>query len=257
MRRNRKKNLTTVWRSAAASRLLKLANGTKTVEEAIEQLAQRYLDGVKCPPTDLDSVGSKLRVNAFEVADIPGSGELRRDGNGFRIFYSTYLPVGRRRFTIAHELGHALLEQTGSGVPRKGKELERLCDMFAAELLMPKSVFLEMAQGEVSTQSIIDIARQFQTSITATGLRYAELRRVTVFACEELRVIWGKGSHRPSTRGDVDESLRPAILKALGGEPNTDEIFLDSINSYRRWRIDCRPLARGNHVLCLLQPASI
>jgi IrrE N-terminal-like domain len=244
-----------LWRSAAASRLLILANGTSTVEEAIEQLALRHLDGVKCPPTDLESVGSKLRINAFEAADIPGSGELRRDGDGFRILYSTYLSVERRRFTIAHELAHALLEQTGSRAPRRGKELERLCDMFAAELLMPKSVFLEMARGEVSTERIIDIARQFRTSVTATGLRYAELRRVTVFACEELQVIWGKGSYRPRTRGNVDESLRPAILKALDGEASTDEVFLDSVASFQRWRIDCRPLARGRRVLCLLQPA--
>jgi hypothetical protein len=255
LRRNRTRNPKVVWRSAAASRLLELANGSKTVEEAIEQLAGRHLDGVKCPPTHLESVGSKLRINAFEAADIPGSGELRRDGNGFRIFYSTFLSVERQRFTIAHELAHALLEQTGSRVPRQGKELERLCDMFAVELLMPKSVFLEMTRGEISTQRIIDTAQQFRTSVAATGLRYAELRRVTVFACEELRVIWGRGSFRSLAGGSVYESFRPAVLKALNGEASTDEFFLNSFGSFQTWRIDCRPFARGKSVLCVLQPS--
>jgi hypothetical protein len=195
-----------VWRSAAAQRLLKLANGVKTVEDAVEQLAQGYLEGVKCPPTDLDSVGAKLGVTGFEAADLAGSGELRKDGEGLRIFYSHYLPAERRRFTIAHELGHAVLERSGSHAPRYGKELERLCDLFAVELLMPKHVFVDVARGEVSTQQILDIARHFRTSVTATGFRFAELRGVSVFACEDSRVIWGKGVVRPAKRALVDET---------------------------------------------------
>lgn len=247
---NRKK----VWRSAAAKRLLKLAGGVKTVEDAIEQLTQGYLQGVKCPPTDLDPIGTKLGITGFEAADLAGSGELRRDGEGLRIFYSHHLSAERRRFTIAHEMGHALLEQTGAHVPRYGKELERICDMFAAELLMPRQVFVESAHGEVSTQRILDMARHFRTSVATTGIRYAELCKVSVFACQDSRVIWGKGIFRPPTRTSVDESLRPSICKALDGEVSSDEVFLSSSASFHRWYFECRPLGGGRIVLCLLRP---
>ena len=243
------------WRSAAAQRLLQLAGGKKSVEEAIEFLTGEYLQGVRCPPTDLDSVGTKLGITGFEAADIAGSGELRRDGEGFRIFYSNYLSSERRRFTIAHEMGHAVLEQTGSHVPRYGKELERLCDMFAVELLMPKEIFADHARGEVSTQRILDMARHFRTSVATTGLRFAELCGVSVFACQGSRVIWGKGKIRPTKHTPIDESFQPLIRAALNGEMGSDEVFLSATTSFRRWVFECRPLVRGTSVLCLLRPA--
>jgi hypothetical protein len=244
-----------VWRSAAAQRVLKLAAGSKTVEEAIEFLSKQYLEGVQCPPTDLDSIGTKLGITGFESADLAGSGELRKDGDGLRVFYSNYLSVERRRFTIAHEMGHAVLERTGTHVPRYGKELERLCDMFAVELLMPKERFVEHANGEVSTQRILDLARRFRTSVAATGIRFAELYGVSVFVCQDSRVVWGKGKIRPAKKANIDESIRPFIDKALGGEAGSDEVFLSSARSVHRWSIEYRPLALGTSVLCLLRPA--
>jgi hypothetical protein len=243
-----------VWRSAAAKRLLKLAGEARTVEDAIQRLTQRYLEGVNCPPTDLDPIGAKLGITGFEAADLAGSGELRRDGEGLRIFYSHHLSAERRRFTIAHEMCHAALERAGRHVPRYGKELERLCDMFAAELLMPRQLFIESALGEVSTQRILDLARHFRTSVATTGIRYAELRRVSVFACQDLRVIWGRGILRPSQRTPIDKSLRPSICKALDGEPSSDEVFLTAGPPLCRWYFECRPLAGGRSVLCLLRP---
>lgn len=248
---NRKK----VWRSAAAQRVLKLAAGSGTVEEAIEFLSKQYLHDVQCPPTDLDSIGTKLGITGFESADLAGSGELRKDGDGLRVFYSNYLSVERRRFTIAHEMGHAVLERTGSHVPRYGKELERLCDMFAVELLMPKERFIEHADGEVSTQRILDMARRFRASVAATGIRFAELYGVSVFACQDSRVIWGKGRIRPAKKANIDESIRPFIDKGLGGEAGSDEVFLSSARSVHRWSIEYRPLALGTSVLCLMRRA--
>lgn len=241
------------WRSSAAQRFLKLAVGAETVERAIERLAADYLRGVACPPTDLDAIAEKLGVTGFEAADLAGSGEIRKDGHGFRIFYSTYLSQERRRFTIAHEMGHALLEHTGSPVPRHGKELERLCDIFAVELLMPKPVFIDSARGEISTQRILDIARQFRTSVATTGLRYAELCDVSVFGFQDSRVIWGKGIVRSGSQGTIERPLLALISKALSGEASSDYVFLHSGDSSRRWRFECHPLARGKTVLCLLR----
>src|SRR5579863_2710476 len=109
-------------KTIAALRFLKLADGASTAEEAITRLTLKYLEGVSCPPTDLEAIGQKLGITGFESADIAGSGELRRDGPSYRIFYSKYLRQEARRFTIAHEMAHAVLESTGPGVPRSGRE---------------------------------------------------------------------------------------------------------------------------------------
>jgi len=243
------------WRSAAAQRILKLGGGSGTVEDAVARMAEGYLRGTRCPPTDLDSIGEKLGITGFEAADLAGAGEIRRDGERLRIFYSNYLSQERRRFTIAHEMCHAALERTGPNVPRHGREVERLCDMFAVELLMPKQLFLDRARDEVSTQRILDMARDFRTSVTTTGMRYAELFGVTVFEVEGSKVIWSKGVFRPKPQDPIDDSFRPSIRKALDGEMSSDEVFLSADTSFRRWRLECRPFAAGKSVLCLLQAA--
>jgi hypothetical protein len=225
------------------------------VEDAVVRITEGYLRGTSCPPTDLDAIGAKLGITGFEAADIAGAGEIRRDGDRLRIFYSSYLPAGRRRFTIAHEMGHAVLEKTGPNVPRHGREVERLCDMFAVELLMPKQLFIDRARGEVSTRRILEMADEFRTSVTTTGMRYAELFGVTVFALEDSKVLWGNGIFRPKPQDPIDDSFWPSIRKALDGEVSSDEVFLSADMSFRRWRLECRPFATGKTVLCLLQPA--
>jgi hypothetical protein len=250
--RKKKKPL---WTSRAAQRFIELAHDARSVEEAVANLAQAQLQGAEGPPTNLDFVAAKLGITGFEAADLSGSGELRKDGDALRIFYSPHLSLERRRFTIAHELAHALLEKTGGQAPRYGKELERLCDMFAVELLMPEQEFIHHAEGALSTQRIVELAKTFRTSITATAFRYAQLGRVSVFGSENARVLWGKGIIRPDRSRMLDSSLQPAVRRAIGGEICSDEVILSSINSWNVWHIDCRPLEWGKTALCLLRPA--
>src|SRR5262249_44160125 len=126
---------------AAAKRLRSMANGVERVEDAVHVVAQELLEGIECPPTDLEAVGERVNVRSFVAEDLPISGQLRRGANGFTIAYSVHLSQSRKRFTIAHEIGHAILEGTGPGSPRFGSELERICDMLATELLMPRKIF--------------------------------------------------------------------------------------------------------------------
>src|SRR5256885_9262960 len=99
------------------------------------------MEGVTGPPTDLLAVSRKLGITDFVEDDIPYSGELDRKRDGTTVVYSRHLSPSRRRFTIAHELAHGMFDQPGRRFPRTGKELERLCDMIATELLMPRTCF--------------------------------------------------------------------------------------------------------------------
>jgi IrrE N-terminal-like domain len=241
------------WKSAAARRLLDRAGSGESVEDAVARLADECLAGVRFPPTDLESVGEKLGITGIHAEDIAGSGELRKEGDGFRIVYSSYLPPASRRFTIAHELGHAILERLDSGPHRAGREVERLCDLFAVDLLMPRNAFMERAEGEISTQKIFDLAKHFRTSISATALRYADLFHISAFAYdEESGIIWGRGIVK--AKGHVDTAFLPSIKAALNGENTSDEVFLDSNNSFQRWRIECQPFVPGKSVVCVVQP---
>jgi len=100
---------------------------------------------------------------------------------------------GRRRFTIAHELGHWELHNGQSqflcsqedmrDYGRSPMEVE--ANHFAAELLMPSGHFRTACGNELPSMSLIEkLSDQFQTTLTATAIRYADVARHRVI------VVW-------------------------------------------------------------------
>ena len=86
----------------------------------------------------------------------------------------------RQRFTACHEVARIRLRLPSqhSGITwwsyAKRPLAEILCDVFAAELLLPYDLFRpEADKSTIGLSSIDDLADQFQASVTATGSRYA------------------------------------------------------------------------------------
>ena len=225
------------WTSAAARRIIEHSRTGDTVEEAVRVIASRLLQGVSCPPTDLGVLKGRLNVMRVEpVARLPISGELRKQSDGLVVVHSSSLSPARRRFTIAHELGHAVFESTGRNCPRYGRELERICDMLAAEFLMPSEVFMARAGERVHPGHVLRLARDFATSVAATALRCRELLGVSVFQVEAARVSWGYGVVRGDgdLRGDAYE-LREAVGRAMGGGVGESMVLVRQWPSMLRW----------------------
>jgi len=93
--------------------------------------------------------------------------------------------TGKRRFVLAHELGHFEMhknvlpafadnDKTLNDWHTKGEhELE--ANDFAKELLMPEKSFKPLCQGKFSMDMVKTLSSTFQTSLTATLLRYRDL----------------------------------------------------------------------------------
>ncbi len=106
--------------------------------------------------------------------------------NGRRIIAVNELACGerRRRFTIAHELGHCLLghiSKFGGAKPAAAQEHD--ADSFAADLLAPLSVL-----KKCGVSSAEELARVCGLSRSAAEIRFAELTRCSL-GSDELRVI--------------------------------------------------------------------
>ncbi len=99
----------------------------------------------------------------------------------------TVNPRGRKRFAIAHELGHLKLNHS-PGCPIECTEKEFLAwykeqknqeveaNIFAAELLLPEELFQIRLQRTLPSMELIEeLAGEFQTTMTATAIRYVEL----------------------------------------------------------------------------------
>ncbi|OJV31103.1 ImmA/IrrE family metallo-endopeptidase [Sphingomonas sp. 67-36] len=91
----------------------------------------------------------------------------------------------RRRFSIGHELGHwahhrgrsSVCRSSEIGNPGSASQLERQADRFAADLLMPRYLFLPSlaAHRRPSFEAIDALANDYATSRLATALRCLDL----------------------------------------------------------------------------------
>jgi len=242
------------WRSAAARRLFRLAGNPSNIHDAILIAANSFRDGVPCPPTDLEAIGRRVNIRAVDLEILPFSGELRRDGDGFKIVCSKHLSPTRRRFTIAHEIGHAILETTGPRCPRFGGELERICNLLATELLMPETLFVQRVGKDLTLQRIFELANLFSTSLSSTAIRCAELLGISTFGTDGRIVSWGYGIVKKGSTFSWDEEMRRTIERASNGQAGQESVYLRSRTWTGEWLLEWAPLGRDGKAIFLLQP---
>lgn len=161
-------------------------------------------------PSDLVLEDLAMAMGVVVVEDKIDSADawLVRKGAGGIIRVSSSIPEpGRKRYAIAHELGHWQLHEEESQLRActerdlrakyKGSRLEVEANAFAAELLMPDRLFLDDMRGSDFDASCVErLAAQYGTSLTAAAVRYAELSResVAIVVAKAGRIKWWRGS---------------------------------------------------------------
>lgn len=93
--------------------------------------------------------------------------------------------LGRKRFAIAHELGHFELHNDSQLVIcgeedmcdwNRNKQQEVEANEFASSILMPEVIFARYMKKEVpNMDSVLELTGEFRTTMTATTLRYVQL----------------------------------------------------------------------------------
>jgi Zn-dependent peptidase ImmA (M78 family) len=237
------------WKSAAARKLIELSGGAKTIEQAIEAMVSKLLEAVPFPPTELDVLAKLLGVVDICNESLAVSGELRRLKNGFQIICSADLDAGRRRFTIAHEIGHVVLASCGTKCSG-AKELERLCDKIAAEILMPAVLFRSHWGVNPSIADVFRIMKLFQTSLSATATRAHELCGAAAFEIRDRSVTWCKG-----IRSAELIELRDPISDTVRGQSIDEQIYLRARSrGFAAWRLQGVRIGQ-RHAFFLVTPA--
>jgi Zn-dependent peptidase ImmA (M78 family) len=239
---------------AAARRIRQMAYNAPDIDLAVQVVAERFLTGIRTPPTDLTALATRLNVTRFVSEDMFISGELRRDRGAFIVAYSSYLSPERQRFTIAHELGHAVFELSGPNPPRRGRELERICDMLATEFLMPTEEFGRRLGSEPTLMQVFELARLFKTSLVTTALRCAEFKQWSAFEVEGQIVKWAYGPIvRKGSIRNVSTYLRNAIETADCSKPGHCKIALGGRYSKAQWVLEWAPFGSPSRSLFLLR----
>jgi hypothetical protein len=148
-------------------------------------------------------VGAVIRVKTDLEQDEPGW-SFEHGGKRFICVNAKDLEE-RRRFTVCHEIAHIILclPSDHKAVPwwsyAKRSADEILCDVFAAELLLPGRLFKAVAEKEeVCFSTVTNLAARFAASLTATGSRFA-----TVISSPCAFVLSEQGRVRYTSRSTV------------------------------------------------------
>ncbi len=135
------------------------------------------------PPFDLRLLASFLGHEVIDAKPtLSDDAELHpiiEQPGSFRIYCNPDCPVKRQNFSIAHELGHTIIPPpNGQLRTRLHSEdpaydfLERLCNLAAAEFLLPFSVFSkDLKASGISYTSMVALSELYTASYEAVGRR--------------------------------------------------------------------------------------
>jgi hypothetical protein len=189
------------------------------------ELTKTWVDFVMVDPdrsrcfgrTAVSRAMKKLNTKVHYFEGMLDEGELRIV-DGRRI---AFIPISgsnspRELFTLAHELGHAALHELNPDLDQSGPGAERLCDRFAAELLMPARFVHVTWQETPNADAITTLKRRTSCSVPAACVRIAEYlgTATTGQASAEGTIIESYGAGLSS---GFQDSLANACRKASAG----------------------------------------
>lgn len=159
------------------------------IENIVDNFRNKInISGIQ-PISDLTSLLENLGIIIIEIKNI------NNKFNGFDGFSEIInnIPVitiledqldgARQRFTIAHELGHLLLNI-------KVSNEEKICNKFASSLLMPKQAVINefgSKRKNISLFEITSFVKEYKVSYTATTNRLKELNIISEFTYKKLQ----------------------------------------------------------------------
>lgn len=156
---------------------------------------------------------------------------------------------GRRRFTLAHEVGHFLLHrriQKEFSCSRNMLEdfktdgLELEANQFASQLLLPPNRIRNFESEPWNIETLRKISETFEVSLQAAGLRMAQIskRPIGFIVSTSDFVEWGISSHSLYKRGCFFRSMDevPSCSGAFGCDFSHEKLDTEIVQE-NAWRI--------------------
>jgi Zn-dependent peptidase ImmA (M78 family) len=226
------KGLKKEWKHPIATNLARQYNYEKDLVEIIETISEDLLNQLRAEspkifPTNLvyvpvEQIISSLQIDFVKTSGDDFAGQVQNQGSNLQISasYSSKTNYFRRRFSIAHELGHIILRKLVSPLTNNEVidaykfhyEEEALCNLFAASLLTPKQSIIQYLQNsDEITSSIVDrIAGDFRVN------RESVLRRIAQLT-NSILLLWKK-TNNPLTKGS------PRAERVIRIYPNSSQL---------------------------------
>jgi Zn-dependent peptidase ImmA (M78 family) len=236
--------------------------GAKRAREAREALGLDASSPVECLVTVAEQ---RYKV---AVADLPDdiAGACYREGELAVLWVNGNHFAPRRRFTLAHELGHAWCRHDGTLEPDTVETLsgkttnpyEIQANAFAAQFLMPRDGIERRVGGEPGLDDVVRLAAEFGVSAIAMVYRFKQLKLASEERTRRLLNEVEAGHHAELfdylalqplddvlARLDELPYLTPGnhLAAALGGEAGVDRATAGAVDRLLQSSISTSGLA--------------
>lgn len=153
-------------------------------------------DGWVGPPFDPFDLAARLGLGVVARDELDDARLVVGERDSPVVEFNPNRPRGRVRFSVAHEIGHSLFPdfaddtryRSHSGGARADDwQLELLCNLAAAEILMPVGTLQDLQVLDLDINHLMDVRREYQVSTEALLIRIARLSNEPIAAFAAAR----------------------------------------------------------------------
>ncbi|CEI72517.1 ImmA/IrrE family metallo-endopeptidase [Romboutsia hominis] len=203
------------------------------------------------PPIDLEKICEyyDVNVNNEPLKNVEAILIISKGKKNILINESKYIYNERKRFTIAHEIGHLFIPWhdnisgcTGIGNFNSEDNVENEADLFASALLIPKNDIIKDIEGKSVTLSLIEeLARKYQVSLGAMTrriLKYTDDNVVALFYFKNGKKIVQASSASFSSSLKSGKIKESAADKMITGKMYKSKVLQE--HTYNTWFSDSK-----------------
>ena len=191
-----------VWNHPSVLALAGDGNPLETITEMARNVVAKAFDqGWSGPPFDPFELAALQRISVAARHDVLDARIVAANRRGFRIEYNPSRPRARLRYSIAHEIAHTLFPDCADQVRNRLRhqksigeswQLESLCNVAAAEFLMPWGSFAVLQENSLEIDRMLELQREFAVSLEAVLIRTVRLTDSECMAFTASRIESGQ-----------------------------------------------------------------
>jgi len=247
-RRDEVENLfpTSPVRTFSVRNLPKKINNIDEIEKLADQIRNQWNLGFDSIPDLIDILEEQgIKVFGIDNEQYPKIDGLYAEVNGKPVIVvGDQRPGDRQRFTLAHELGHLLLDNRLVD----GLDIESCCNRFAGAFLLPKQSLINVLgehRNSIEPRELSLLKQEFGISMTSILHRAEEVGIVSNNIYRQLRAEfdergWSKKEPGEPYPREITHIFEQMIFHALAeqfiGESKAAELMNMPLESFRSLR---------------------
>jgi hypothetical protein len=161
------------------------ADPVEAITKAARDVVVRAIDqGWKGPPFDPLVLADLLKLDVVPRDDVPDARTVPVGASKLCIEFNPSRPHARVRYSLAHEIAHTLFPDCSKSVRHRTVhgdatmdewQLEALCNIAAAEFLMPVGSLRAPTRTQLSVEHLLELRAKYEVSAEAFFIRVAQV----------------------------------------------------------------------------------